>query len=300
MVRVVGSLTTIPGRYNKLKRTLKSLEAQDIKLDAIYLGIPERSRRLNTAYPELPDDIKELCTIVPCSHDYGPLTKIVGALQTEQDPDTIIITFDDDVIYSPNLVSVLLARHKEFPNSAIGSSGILLGYGFPFYSTVNNCSSNWNSLTGFRMTDKGRPVDILCGFSAVLYIRKFFPRRNKLHDTFLRLPLLDDDVYFNDDVMISAYLSAHNIERRIVPHVPPPNDGKLFDPEIDGFDGNEISFSKIAFLQRFRRAVIKVSEWGFFTTTQPVAMDETVAGVFLIVVIIIIILIMAVAMFSMS
>lgn len=300
MVRIVGSLTTIPGRYNKLKRTLKSLEAQDIKLDAIYLGIPERSRRLNIEYPTIPDDIKELCTIVPCAHDYGPLTKIAGALQMEQDPETIIITFDDDVIYSPNLVATLLTRHKEFPQSAIGSSGILLGYGFPFYSTVNNGNNSWNSLTGFAIPEKGRSVDILCGFSSVLYIRKFFPHANNLHEDFLKLPLSDNDVYFNDDVMISAYLSAHNIERRIVPKVPPPNDGKVFDLEIDGPDGNEISFDKMKFLRRFRQAVTKVREWGFFATTQPVALGETVGGHILIGAIIIILLVLAIAMFLMS
>ena len=297
MVRVIGSLTTIPGRYNKLRRTLKSLEAQEYRLDAIYLGIPHRSRRLNTEYPELPADITSMCTVVKCENDYGPCTKIVGGLQSETDSDTIIITFDDDVVYSPNLVSILMTRHLQFPQAAIGSSGILLKYGFPFYSTVNNCSNNWNSLTGFNVPENGRAVDILCGFSSVLYLRKFFPHVEKLHENFLHFPLADNDVYFNDDIMISAYLSAHNIERRIVPHVPPPNDGKIFDLEIDGPDGNEISFDKLKFLQRFRRALVKVCEWGFFEQTQPVALDETVGGHILIAVMIIILLIIAAILF---
>ena len=300
MVRIVGSLTTIPGRYNKLRRTLKSLEAQERRLDAIYLGIPQRSRRLNVAYPELPDDIAAMCTVVSCQYDYGPCTKIVGALLRESDDNTIIITFDDDVVYSANLVASLLLRHEEFPQSAIGSSGILLKYGFPFYSTVNNNDNNWNSITGFSMTDKGRPVDILCGFSAILYLRSFFPAIDKLHEDFLHYPLDNEDVYFNDDVMISAYLSRSNTERRIVPGIPPANDGKIFDLEIDGPDGNEISFDKLKFLQRFRRALTKVSEWGFLAETQPVALDETVGGHILIVTVVIILLLLAMVLFMIS
>ncbi len=62
-MRVVASLTTIPGRERKLLRTLQSLYTQTYKLDAIYLGIPKIARRLGRAYPEFSQDIKELCTI---------------------------------------------------------------------------------------------------------------------------------------------------------------------------------------------------------------------------------------------
>jgi hypothetical protein len=293
-MRVVGSITTIPGRTLKLMRTLKSLRTQDYPLDAIYLGIPKESRRLKKPYPEFPDEIKQLCTIVSCEHDYGPCTKIVGGLLNEDDPDTIILTFDDDVIYSPNLVSSMLTYHKEYPNIAIGSSGILLKYGFPFYSTISNCKGNWNTMTGFELTKEGRSVDALCGFSSVLYVRKFFPIKQNLYEEFLKYPLMDNDVYFNDDIMISAFLSKHNIDRKIFPEIPIPNDGKVPDPEIDGLDGNEISFDKINFLQRFRRSINKVQEWGFFTETKPVALYETIGGHIGIVVIFTIFLLLAI------
>lgn len=293
-MRVVGSITTIPGRYAKLLRTLKSLHNQDYPLDSIYLGISKESRRLKQPYPEFPDEIKQLCTIITCDHDYGPCTKILGGLIAEDDPDTVIITFDDDVIYSPTLVSSMMSYHYKYPDSAIGSSGILLKFGFPFYSTISNCSGNWNRMTGPKITEKGRSVDALCGFSAVLYVRKFFPHRSELHDKFMKYPLMDDDVYFNDDIMISAFLSREKIDRRIVPNIPIVNEGKIHDPLIDNLDGNEISFDKISFLQRFRRSINKVTEWGFFEETQPVAVDETIGGhIFIIIILIALLLILA-------
>lgn len=297
-MRVIGSLTTIPGRNLKLLRTLKSLHGQDYPLDAIYLGIPKESRRLKKAYSDLPDEIKQLCTIVLCDFDYGPCTKIVGGLISESDSNTIIFTFDDDVIYSSNLVSSMLKYHKQYPNTAIGSSGILLKYGFPFYSTISNCKANWNKMTGFQLTNEGRSVDSLCGFSSVLYIRKFFPSREELYDKFLKYPLMDDDVYFNDDIMISAFLSKQKIDRRVFPNIPLTNEGKIDDSNIDGLDGNEISFNKITFLQRFRRSINKVKEWGFFTETQSVAIDETIGGhIFIVTIFILVTIILAIFFF---
>jgi len=290
-MRVVGSLTTIPGRYSKLLRTLKSLHSQDYPLDAIYLGVPKECRRLKREYPELPDEIKQLCTIIACDEDYGPCTKIVGGLLSEQAPDTVILTFDDDVIYSPNLVSIMMTYHNKYPECAIGSSGLLLRYGFPFYSTISNCEQHWNSMTGFRITEEGRLVDALYGFSSVLYIRKFFPSNEDLHDKFLKYPLMDNDVYFNDDIMISAFLSKQSIDRKVFMNIPMPNEGKVPDPDIDKLDGNEISFDKMGFLQRFRQSISKTKEWGFFAETQAVTLDETTAGHIFIVTVLIIILV---------
>lgn len=292
--RVVASLTTIPGRYPKLLRTLRTLVAQDHPLDAIYLGIPEESRRLKQPYPELPSEILKLVTVVPCSYDYGPATKIVGGLLSELDPTTVVITFDDDVMYSPSLVRKLLQYHDRFPNCAIGSSGIILKYGFPFYSTISNCPGNWNSVTGFAVPEQGRSVDALCGFSSVLYVRKFFPDVSELHHKFLKYTLMNDDVYFNDDIMISAYLSGMGVERRLVSNIPPTNENKVFDTELDGLDGNEISFDKLAFLQRFRRAVTQTQAWGFFPHAEDVPLDETIGGRITMAVIFLLLLILAI------
>ena len=38
------------------------------------------------------------------------------------------------------------------------------------------------------------------------------------------------------------------------------NEGKVYDPKIDQFDGNDISFDKIRFVQRFRLDIIKIQE----------------------------------------
>ena len=64
-----------------------------------------------------------------------------------------------------------------------------------------------------------------------------------------------------DDIMISAFLSKQNIDRRVfpaarsraeskIPEIPIANKDRVYDSKIDGLDGNEISLDKINFLQR--------------------------------------------------
>jgi hypothetical protein len=96
---------------------------------------------------------------------------------------------------------------------------------------------------------------------------------------------MDPDVYFNDDIMLSAYLSKRGIERRVFPGIPVTNERKIYDPDIDGLDGNEISYDKLAFLQRFRRSINKVKEWNLFKDSQTVSFDETIGGHILIIII---------------
>lgn len=295
-MRVVGSLTTIPGRYKKLLRTLQSLRDQDYHLDAIYLSIPYQCRRLNQPYEPIPVEISNLCNVVHCDEDYGPCTKIIGSLLREDDPTTIIFTFDDDVIYSPTIVSSMLDYHKKYPNIAIGSSGILIKHGFPFYTIITNSHGNWNFLTGLSINTDGLFMDILCGFSSILYTRGFFPITSLLVDEFLKYPLLDDDVYMNDDIMISAYLERKKIDRKIFGGIPKPL--KRYDQEIDDIDVNAISFDKIIFLNRFRRALIKMYEWDFFTVTYHIGIEETGVGYYVFALFLFIALIICVCVYT--
>lgn len=273
-MRVVGSLTTLPGRYNKLIRTLKSLVSQDYKLDAIYLTIPHSSKRLGIPYPPLPTEVINYCTIINIDIDYGPITKIIGALQQEPDPDTLIFTFDDDVVYATNLVSSMLKYHEKYPHDALGSTGFLFKYGFPFYMIISNCNQPWNTLSGVTLTENGRLVDALCGFSSVLYQRKFFPSMDK----YLQYPLQNNDVYCNDDLMISAWISSIGINRRVVPNIPKPNQHKIYDSSIDIQDGNELSSNKFVFMKKFRNALFTLQNWGFYTDPAEVALEETIVG----------------------
>lgn len=289
-MRVVASLTTMPDRYFKVSKTLESLRRQTYQLDAIYLSLPERSRRLNIEYPPVPPEISNLCTIVPCT-DFGPITKISGALLTEEDPETVIITFDDDMIYPETIVESLVNHHKQYPNSAIGSSGMLLKYSCPMCAITPNENTFFYRIPKISVPSEGRKVDSIYGYPGALYIRKFFPSSEKLEADFLNYALINHDMFMNDDIVISGYLSLHNIERRIFPNMP------IISFVLDDTSGvrvrnnNEISYDLDKFFQRMNRSIDTSKSLGMYSNPEPLDISETIVGIGIVVVIAVSILI---------
>ena len=292
-LRVVASYTTLPSRYDVLKRSILSLQEQTHKLDAIYLTIPERAARLNKEYPPIPDDLAALCTVIRIDTDYGPLTKIYGALFSESDPNTIILSCDDDVIFSANHVETLLKHHKSHPKSSICGTGALIGSGLPFISIVSTIQpfDKWRGFTGFDLDKKGRKVDLIFGVAGVLYVRSMFPAKESLYNDLFQYSLRDQAIFHNDDVLISGYLSKQGIERRV-----------FFDIPTIHHDSAEDALSSDIFkmIGRLNTSIKKVKELGFFPTMEEVPLDETpTVRVLFTIIILVIIVILAICLYKM-
>ncbi len=287
-IRVVGSLTTMPDKYPKIIRTLESLKRQTYKLDAIYLGLPDKSRRLDIQYPELPREVKRLCTVVKCK-DFGPITKILGALLSEDDSETVIITFDDDMIYPETMVEKLIEHHKKYPDSAIGSSGMLLKYDCPMCAIVPNEDNFLFRIPKFNIPKEGRPVDSIYGYAGALYVRKFFPIVNKLEKDFLNYALVNDDMFMNDDIVISGYLSLRKIERRLFPSMPIVS--FVLENGVRKRNESEISYNLDKFFQRMNSSIRTCKLLGMYSNPEQLSTSETVIGISAIIVISVLILI---------
>lgn len=290
-LRVVCSMTTVPSRLvdPKLIDNLKILNNQTRPFDAIYLTVPKVSRRLQKPYPEVPTELHKYCQIVHIDTDYGPITKIVGGLIKESDPNTLIITCDDDIKYTETLVEELLIRHQRYPDSALCFSGIIIGQS-PGYISIELAYDNFRNNWWFNLncdSENGHPIDILFGYSGALYKRFFFPFSfEKIQNNLLSYSLSDNDVYHHDDVMLSAYLSHNNIERRVF-HSPFVVDNALMP---DALSGN--SFFNFKFMSQFFRAINKCKEWGLFTDFVVISMWNTITGPLYILMIIIFVIIM--------
>lgn len=257
-MRIVVSLTTLPDRYDNLHITLKNLHQQTIKLDAIYLTLPYVAKRLNQTYPPLPKKMKKLCTVVRCEEDYGPICKIYGALVSEKDPNTIIITIDDDCIYPDNLVELLVEKSKIRPDAAITGMGILVGSGvalFAINSNLKECKP-FEPILGFNVPVDGRAIDVVQGVSGVLYKRGFFPNKKDIYTKLLHYTK-DIDLFKSDDIVISGYLSMHRIKRYTYPNMP------LVDHRLTA-DGLSANLSGM--IGTFQRSIYKCRDLGMFPT----------------------------------
>ncbi len=282
-LRVVASLTTMPDRYQKIIKTLECLNNQSYSLDAIYLSLPTVSRRLGIPYPSPTDEMLKLCTIVPCT-DFGPITKIAGGLLAEHDPETIVITFDDDMMYPPNMVEALVHKALLYPDAAIGSSGMLLRYNCPFCAITPNEDTFLYRIPKFVVPEDGRRVDSIYGYPGALYRRGFFPPTDRLEGEFFKYALIDHNTFMNDDITISGFLSLTNIPRIIFPNMPYVSFVVSEFGERERTT-NEISYDIDKFFQRMNLAITKCKSIGMYAITEPMDVTESIAGVSVIFII---------------
>lgn len=207
--RIVISLSTIPGRVNYIEDIIRNLQKQTVKPDMIYVNIPYFSRRKNIYYPEPRLNSYDNVKIVRCN-DYGPATKLLGCIPYEDDPDTMIITVDDDRIYLPNMVKKLVMYADRYPDSAVGYNALDKN----LYPTV--CVNN--------ITDPY--VHYLEGFGGVLYRRRFITNEMlKWYEN------ISDECFLSDDLTISAWLIKQNI-----PRIRVCEDSQIQDEFLDTID----------------------------------------------------------------
>jgi len=111
MPSYVVSLTTIPSRLEDIGQTIRSLEMQVVKPQKIILNIPEKYNRFKETVQTLPDFITNnpLVYVNKIREDYGPATKMLGILELDLKPSTVVLICDDDVNLYPHWSLVLLS-----------------------------------------------------------------------------------------------------------------------------------------------------------------------------------------------
>jgi hypothetical protein len=184
--------------------TVMNILKQQKNLDVLYLNVPDKTMRgVEYTIPEgFEDQFNGISTtkffINRCGKDLGPLTKLAPVLYIERDPDTLIFTFDDDVIVHRDVVELLYNKALKYPRGCVGLSGVCIGY-FPFYyqMAVDN--------------EEDVRVDWLQGVHVVAY------RRGVMGEPEEMITFGDDTdassaLVFNDDHRISGYLNSKGVE----------------------------------------------------------------------------------------
>lgn len=99
--KYVVSLTTIPSRINEIKPTIDSLKAQILRPQKIIVNIPKRYERFGTSITKFPEFLENdpMVQINIIEEDYGPATKMLGMLNLDIPPNTIVLVCDDDAEY---------------------------------------------------------------------------------------------------------------------------------------------------------------------------------------------------------
>ncbi len=114
---VICSLTSFPARIEYVHLAIKSLMCQTYKPDRITLWLAEEQFP-NKILPTSLTDLQQYGLEILWCHDlYGHKKYYYGI--KHQQPNEVIITFDDDIIYSPICVERLMISHKKHPKAMV-------------------------------------------------------------------------------------------------------------------------------------------------------------------------------------
>lgn len=200
--RIVVTLSTLPHHMEWLSPTLESLTSQSLRPDDILLALPIRSQRTGKPYSNI--TVPEGVTVIRSARDYGPVTKLVPALHRELDPDTLIITVDDDKVYHKDLVRHL-AWHAEFNRRA--AFGVC-GWSFMWMPRPLGVVPAY--VEHLIRGTYGVKVDVLQAVCGIAYRRGFF------NATALETPV--PSCFTTDDMWISGYLAnVEKVDRVLLP-----------------------------------------------------------------------------------
>jgi hypothetical protein len=199
-------MTVVPTREVAVIKAIMSIKNGNTKPDAMYINIPNEYVRFEEKLaPWLKPVLDAIgVVILELAHDRCCLNKIMPILSVEKDPETLVVTIDDDIVYSPLFIAGLLEAHKKF-GGVVGYSGLL----YPEKATAHGL----NPLEYNVRVGHGTPTEILQqGFGTMTKLESFFG--------FPEVPPLskgmDPTLYLSDDYVISRFYDFKKLTKTVV------------------------------------------------------------------------------------
>jgi len=196
--KIIVSLTTFPGRINRVWLVVMCMLKQSLKPDSIILWLSKEQ------FPEsykLPKQLVKLekygLQIILCEEDLRSHKKYLYAF--ERFPNDIIITVDDDVFYHSNLIANLIKTNKKFPANVCANHAVYIG------------KDNKNNILPYiqwKNVEKGtlNRNDIMpIGIGGVLY------PPNAMHKDVIAKKLIKKLCYNADDIWLNAMTRMNQI-----------------------------------------------------------------------------------------
>ncbi len=187
---VILSLTSHSPRFRYLLKTLKSLILQDYSNFRIIVNLAEvdfdlmprnlrKMRKFKVEFNRIEQDLKVFMKLLPT---------------LENNPNSIIVTADDDIYYGKRWLSTLVEFSSDYPNCITGYRAIHVPN-----DPLNSSYVDWPSPKSFMRSNDSL---LLTGVAGILYPVGTFAGQNELILKLRRLSPRNDDL---------AYFVASNI-----------------------------------------------------------------------------------------
>jgi hypothetical protein len=114
---LIVSMTSIPSRLLGIPITLDSIFRQSVKPTRLLLWLPRRRFPTRATVPWWVRALARRGLEIHFSESDRPHDKLLPTIQA--DPNAIVVTIDDDIIYSTRMIARLLDGHRHFPEAVI-------------------------------------------------------------------------------------------------------------------------------------------------------------------------------------
>jgi len=227
-VSLIVSFTTYSKRIHDAHLVVESIAQQTLKPHRIILWLDENEFTLETITEALKMQVKRGLEVRFCPN-FRSYKKLIPTLQ--HFPDANVITIDDDILYPPDMIEILLKEHQMFPEYVLGNRVHrirLNGHGevLPYI--------NWE-----WEIKRGGADDLvfITSGGGTLFPSKCFSREVMNSDVFLEICPNADDVWFKAMSLLNGVKSKKvNDDRafseRFLP-IPGSQDIALFKYNVD-------------------------------------------------------------------
>lgn len=213
-MNIIGSVSTIPSRIDKILPTIKSVLDQDVTISHVEINVPVHCERLGTQYVIPKEFYNEPRLRIYRTADYGPITKVAPTFFRHMHEDVFIFSFDDDIIYAPNHLKLMLSDIDNYDDKIIARHGGLF---------------KDKDIQSYFGTMK---VDYVEGYGGILYPMKVV---DSMFADYLFKALKFKPCIVADDIVLSHYFRAKRIPLWICNNKDPEG----FNPK--GTDYNKIN-----------------------------------------------------------
>ena len=116
--KTIISISTKPDRITHIKSVLNSILDQTIRVDNIFLIIPQTD--IDNNY-KLPDNLKNAATLFPTGKDYGEgcCNSVIHMLLYEKECDSVIISLMDNIIYGKDFIETMMTKAEQNPGKTL-------------------------------------------------------------------------------------------------------------------------------------------------------------------------------------
>lgn len=235
-MKYFASMTTYPGRFKSALVAIESISNQTKRPYALVVNISEEDwkaaqldfiRKAKFAF-------KGWLIVEPCVN-LKPANKIIPTAQKHG--DSIIITFDDDVVYPADRAEKLLEKHKEYRDHPIAFRTRKIIFNkkkpMPYVS--------WHVSHDVDGPDK---LNFPTSVSGSLYPANFFPDSFFDTEKYIKLSHDNDDIWTYFHVLLKGSAFVKGGKEIVPPGVPGSQESALWKSNVSK-GGNDAIISRL-------------------------------------------------------